>query len=168
MGPSGCSAAYVAPSGVCDPANADCFGFGNLVPAQFEGLIQDELLEAIVTATMAVGVTSLFLKSAAVETSWRTRANAAAVILTLEIGLNAFMLGMTDLLEHVVHPGLKALVSLALFAFIIVYVNYSFCLCAQILVEGRPNFLRSYKGVARREWRLWQSFFLVSVLWLPV
>lgn len=156
---------------------------GLVVPSPLQGLMASELpfsmaswkflnpkdlLQAIITSGMAVGLTALFLKSAGVETSWRTRAIAAAVVLTLEIGLNAFLLGMTELLEHVVHPGLKALVSLALFAFMIAYVNYTFCLCAQILVEGRPNFLRSYTGVARREWRLWQSFFLVFVLWLPV
>jgi hypothetical protein len=35
------------------------------------------------------------------------------------------------------------------------------------LVDGRLNFSCSYKGVASCEWRLWQSFFLLVVLWLP-
>lgn len=140
---------------------------GYVLPAQLEGVIPNELFEATVTAAMAIGLTSLFLKFTGVETSWRSRIMAAVVILALEIGLFLIMSGVTELLTYVAHPGLKALISLAIIAFFVVYVHYTFCLCVQVLVDGQPNFLRSYKAVASRKWRLWLSFLLFFVLWLP-
>jgi hypothetical protein len=66
------------------------------------------------------------------------------------------------------HPALKAIIWLTAFAAMIAYVNYTFCFAVQILVDGKVNISRSYKGVARREWRLWLSMTLLFIALYPV
>jgi hypothetical protein len=53
-------------------------------------------------------------------------------------------------------------------ALVIAYVNYTFCLAAQVLIDGKMSLARSYKGVTRREWRLWFAMLLLFALWIPI
>ncbi len=127
-----------------------------------------DILETLVGASFFVAITIVFLKSAGVETSWRTRALAAFGIIAINLPayLGFLILNMGN--DSVEHPALKAIIWLTAFAAMIAYVNYTFCFAVQILVDGKVNLSRSYKGVARREWRLWLSLALSVVVLLPV
>lgn len=127
-----------------------------------------DILETLVGASFFVAITVIFLKSAGVETSWRTRALAAFGIIAIDLpaylGFSILIMG-NDAVEH---PALKAIIWLTAFAAMIAYVNYTFCFAVQILVDGKVSLSRSYKGVARREWRLWLSLALSVVVLLPI
>lgn len=127
-----------------------------------------DILETLVGASFFVAITIIFLKSAGVETSWRTRALAAFGIIAINLPayLGFLILNMGN--DSVEHPALKAIIWLTAFAAMIAYVNHTFCFAVQILVDGKVNLSRSYKGVARREWRLWLSIALLFVALYPV
>lgn len=127
-----------------------------------------DILETLVAAGFFVAVTINFLKSAGVETSWRTRALAVFGIIGFEfLPLLAFSFYRISQ-EAVEHPALEIIIWLTMIAVFIAWVNYAFCLAVQILLDGKVNLSRSYKGVARREWRLWLSMALLFVALYPV
>ena len=127
-----------------------------------------DILETLVGAAFFVAITIIFLKSAGVETSWRTRALAVFGIIGFEflaeLALSFYRISQ----EAVEHPALEVIIWLTTIAVFIAWLNYAFCLAVQILVDGKVNLSRSYKGVARREWRLWLSIALSVVVLLPV
>ena len=127
-----------------------------------------DILETLVGAAFFVAIITIFLNSAGVETSWRTRALAVFGIIGFEF-LAELALSFYRISQKAVeHPALEAIIWLTTIAFFIAWVNYAFCLAVQILVDGKVNLSRSYKGVARREWRLWLSIALSVVVLLPV
>lgn len=127
-----------------------------------------DILETLVGAAFFVAILIVFLKSAGVETSWRTRALAVFGIIGFELLGRLVVSFFRVSQEAVEHPALEVIIWLITFAFLIAWVNYACCLAVQILVDGNINLSRSYKGVARREWRLWLSFALSVVVVLPV
>lgn len=128
----------------------------------------EDIMGTIVHAGFVVALITIFLKSAGVETSWRTRALAAFGIIAIDLPAYLGFLGLNLGSDSVEHPALKAILWLTAFAAMIAYVNYTFCFAVQILVDGKVNLSRSYKGVARREWRLWLSMALLFVSLYPV
>lgn len=127
-----------------------------------------DILWTLVNAAFFVAILIVFLKSAGVETSWRTRALAVFGIIGFEV-LGRLAVSLYPISKDAVeHPALNVIIWLTTFAFFIAWVNYAFCLAVQILVDGNINLSRSYKGVARREWRLWLSLALSVVVVLPV
>ena len=127
-----------------------------------------DILETLVGAVFFVAITVIFLKSAGVETSWRTRALAVFGIIGFEflavLALSFYRISQ----EALEHPALEIIIWLTIIAVFIAWVNYAFCLAVQILVDGKVNLSRSYKGVARREWRLWLSLALSVFVLLPI
>jgi hypothetical protein len=127
-----------------------------------------DILETLVGAAFLVAIITIFLKSAGVETSWRTRALAVFGIIGFEL-LGVLAVSFYPISKEAVeHPALEAIIWLTTFAFFIAWFNYAFCLAVQILVDGNISLSRSYKGVACREWRLWLSWALSFVVLLPV
>lgn len=127
-----------------------------------------DILETLVGASFFVAITVIFLKSAGVATSWRTRALAVFGIIGFEfLAVLAFLFYRISQ-EAVEHPALEVIIWLTIVAVFIAWVNYAFCLAVQILIDGKVNLSRSYKGVARREWRLWLSLALSVVVLLPI
>lgn len=127
-----------------------------------------DIIDTIVGAAFIVAITTIFLKSAGLKTSWRTRALAVFGIIGFEL-LAVLMLSIYDISKEAVeHPVLEAIIWLTMVAALIAWLNYAFCFAVQILVDGKVNLSRSFKGVARREWRLWLSMALMFVALFPV
>ncbi len=157
--------------------------FGHVIPAQLDGLVSgnlsfslpgleylkpQQIIDLIINNAMIITMVTLHLKSAGVVTSWRTRAIGLLVAMAMElaavVGYNTLRSGM-EVLEH---PAVQVLINFAIIALVIAYVNYTFCLASQVLIDGKMSLARSYKGVARREWRLWFSMLLLFALWTPI
>ncbi len=156
---------------------------GHLIPAQSDGLIRgnlsfslielvylkpQQIIDLITNNAMIITMVTLYLKSAGVVTSWRARAIGLLVAVALELVAFVGYRTVMAVMEALEHPAAQILVNFAMIALVIAYVNYTFCLAAQVLIDGKMSLARSYKGVARREWRLWFSMLLLFALWTPI
>jgi hypothetical protein len=160
--------------------------FGHVLPAQVDGLINvslsfalpgrdyldpQDFTDALINSAMMITMVTIYLKAAGVVTSWRAMAIGLFVILALEFAAYVVYWIMRTGMEVLEHSAAQGLIYLAMIALVITYLNYTFCLATQILVDGKLSLARSYKGVARREWRLWSSHLLIFavafLIWGP-
>lgn len=157
--------------------------FGHIIPAQLDGLMRgnlsfslpgleylkpQQITDLITNSAMIIAMVTLYLKSAEVVTSWQTGGIGLLVIMSSEFAAFVGYRTMRAVMEALEHPAAQGLIYFAMIALVIAYVNYTFCLAAQVLIDGKMSLARSYKGVARREWRLWFSMLLLFALAVPI
>jgi hypothetical protein len=157
--------------------------FGHVIPAQLDGLVSrnfsfslpgleylkpQQITDLIINSAMIIAIVTLYLKSAGAATSWRTAGIGLLVIMASEFAGFVGYRTVRAVMEALEHPAAQILIYFAMIALVIAYVNFTFCLAAQVLIDGKMSLARSYKGVARREWRLWFSMLLLFALAVPI
>ncbi len=124
------------------------------------------LYSLVILPIATVSIISLLLKLEGITTTWRARVVATLILVFLVIVHYVALLGYNIAISEQDHHASRFLITGALLAITIPFVTFAYCLCPQILVDGRPILKSAYQGVRRRWLRLWVAIGLVYLVGL--